>query len=109
MKLGLAIAMLVAIGISLQAIGDASGDEGPEPIPTPIPCSSDEERLEDGACRGVPPIEEHQPKPTPIPTPTIGKAWACQEDEPCWDCRTMGNQICGPAAFPNTGGPPPSK
>jgi hypothetical protein len=20
----------------------------------------------------------------------------CREDEPCWDCRTMGNQICGP-------------
>jgi hypothetical protein len=22
-------------------------------------------------------------------------ASACQEDEPCWDCRTMGNLICG--------------
>jgi len=21
---------------------------------------------------------------------------ACQEDEPCWDCTTMGNLICGP-------------
>lgn len=20
----------------------------------------------------------------------------CEEDEPCWDCRTMGNKICGP-------------
>lgn len=20
----------------------------------------------------------------------------CQEDEPCWDCHTMGNKICGP-------------
>ena len=20
----------------------------------------------------------------------------CQEDEPCWDCETMGNRICGP-------------
>lgn len=20
---------------------------------------------------------------------------ACQEDEPCWDCETMGNRICG--------------
>lgn len=20
----------------------------------------------------------------------------CQEDESCWDCRTMGNHICGP-------------
>jgi hypothetical protein len=21
---------------------------------------------------------------------------ACQEDQPCWDCQTMGNRICGP-------------
>lgn len=20
----------------------------------------------------------------------------CEEDEPCWDCLTMGNRICGP-------------
>jgi hypothetical protein len=20
---------------------------------------------------------------------------ACLEDEPCWDCRTMGNRVCG--------------
>lgn len=20
----------------------------------------------------------------------------CQEDEPCWDCTTMGNRVCGP-------------
>lgn len=20
----------------------------------------------------------------------------CWEDEPCWDCHTMGNRICGP-------------
>jgi hypothetical protein len=30
----------------------------------------------------------------------------CQEDEPCWDCATMGNLICGPGAVrpnqPNT-------
>ena len=32
------------------------------------------------------------------PTPTIGEAWIsapCVEDEPCWDCETMGNMICG--------------
>lgn len=22
----------------------------------------------------------------------------CAEDEPCWDCETMGNRICGPNA-----------
>lgn len=21
---------------------------------------------------------------------------ACQEDDPCWDCATMGNLVCGP-------------
>lgn len=21
----------------------------------------------------------------------------CEEDEPCWDCHTMGNRVCGPA------------
>jgi hypothetical protein len=20
----------------------------------------------------------------------------CEEDQPCWDCNTMGNRICGP-------------
>lgn len=23
---------------------------------------------------------------------------ACQEDDPCWNCQTMGNRICGPGA-----------
>lgn len=23
-------------------------------------------------------------------------AGTCQEDEACWDCRTMGNRLCGP-------------
>jgi len=26
----------------------------------------------------------------------------CQEDMPCWDCRTMGNRICGPLTAPLT-------
>lgn len=24
--------------------------------------------------------------------------YGCQEDEPCWDCATMGNLICGPVS-----------
>ena len=20
----------------------------------------------------------------------------CEEDQPCWDCHTMGNRVCGP-------------
>lgn len=23
----------------------------------------------------------------------------CEEDEPCWDCATMGNRICGPTVL----------
>ena len=25
----------------------------------------------------------------------IAEASACQEDQPCWDCSSMGNHICG--------------
>lgn len=32
----------------------------------------------------------HQATPAPTVAP-------CQEDEPCWNCHTMGNRICGPA------------
>lgn len=30
--------------------------------------------------------------PIPAEPPTVD----CQEDEPCWDCSTMGNGVCGP-------------
>lgn len=23
--------------------------------------------------------------------------FVCAEDDPCWDCETMGNMVCGPA------------
>jgi hypothetical protein len=27
----------------------------------------------------------------------------CEEDQPCWDCATMGNLICGPdGVYPET-------
>lgn len=26
----------------------------------------------------------------------------CHEDEPCWNCETMGNRICGPLVLPDT-------
>lgn len=26
---------------------------------------------------------------------TWGAPEPCHEDQPCWDCRTMGNRICG--------------
>lgn len=36
------------------------------------------------------------PEPVPsAPRPAVGVP-VCQEDEPCWDCETMGNMVCGP-------------
>jgi outer membrane biosynthesis protein TonB len=32
------------------------------------------------------------------PTQAPATAPACEEDEPCWDCKTMGNKLCGPVA-----------
>jgi hypothetical protein len=29
----------------------------------------------------------------------------CYEDEPCWDCATMGNHICGPYGLAPVGAP----
>lgn len=29
---------------------------------------------------------------TPSPAPVA----SCEEDQPCWDCHTMGNKVCGP-------------
>lgn len=31
----------------------------------------------------------------------------CAEDEPCWDCATMGNRICGTPTYPVPTGPVP--
>jgi hypothetical protein len=35
-----------------------------------------------------------------VPAPEVGvpvtSSVGCQEDNPCWDCKTMGNRICGP-------------
>jgi hypothetical protein len=33
--------------------------------------------------------------PEPATTETPVQPAPCQEDMPCWDCRTMGNKICG--------------
>lgn len=30
-----------------------------------------------------------------VPTVQLTQAGVCEEDENCWDCETMGNQICG--------------
>lgn len=36
---------------------------------------------------------------TPTPTTLLSSMTSddvCHEDEPCWDCSTMGNLVCGP-------------
>ena len=40
------------------------------------------------------PVEEEVSSdgPSYVPLP-------CEEDDPCWDCTTMGNQICGPVVI----------
>lgn len=37
------------------------------------------------------------PPRTPAPVPSV----SCVEDEPCWDCDTMGNRTCGPTVTPS--------
>ncbi|MFD0918875.1 hypothetical protein [Saccharopolyspora rosea] len=32
----------------------------------------------------------------PVPSPTPPAVQHCEEDQPCWDCHTMGNHRCGP-------------
>lgn len=35
--------------------------------------------------------QPHQASAPPRPP-----AVTCQEDDPCWNCSTMGNKVCGP-------------
>lgn len=39
------------------------------------------------------------PGAAPVPTVTV-TVDRIEEDEPGWDCRTMGNRRCGPGASP---------
>lgn len=65
-----------------------------------------------GACAegGIGPVDEPV-GPPPTTTTTIPDVQTCFEDEPCWDCETMGNKICGPVTQPpddhNTHDDPP--
>lgn len=56
-------------------------------------------------------VTEVAPPTTTAPTSTeVGVAppttHHCEEDEPCWDCTTMGNLICGPTQAPRPAGLP---
>lgn len=48
-----------------------------------------------------------KPKSTPkVQAPVkVENSPVCEEDEPCWDCATMGNRVCGPQAAPVQTGP----
>ena len=38
--------------------------------------------------------------PAPVSAQTNRAPIVCAEDEPCWNCATMGNRLCGnPAGF----------
>lgn len=34
------------------------------------------------------------------PTHHVKHSTRCEEDQPCWNCKTMGNKICGPIKAP---------
>jgi hypothetical protein len=58
-----------------------------------------------GACAtgGIGPVEPPLGPPTTtttLPPEEPPVVVTCQEDEPCWDCETMGNRICGPTVTP---------
>jgi len=69
-------AALIALGIVLGAWLNVGDVQASEPSPTPVPTLAPD-AYDDG----------YQP---PIDSPV------CVEDDPCWDCETMGNRICGP-------------
>lgn len=46
----------------------------------------------------APPPAAVEPVRAPAGPVTGWEDGRCDEDEPCWDCETMGNRICGPIA-----------
>lgn len=71
-------------------------------IPAPTPTNSYSTDAPTMHCSPVPiPINIPCPVvPTATPTESLPNGHAggpdCQEDQPCWNCQTMGNHICGP-------------
>ncbi|WP_185902530.1 hypothetical protein [Streptomyces sp. WAC05292] len=50
------------------------------------------------AAASVGAVRSAGPVPRPAATATLAApagADGCEEDEPCWDCATMGNRVCG--------------
>lgn len=40
--------------------------------------------------------KDHSTAPSAMTTPTTTVQTTIAEDDPAWDCRTMGNRVCGP-------------
>lgn len=70
-----------------QVIEPAEKVAPPEPVLMDDPASVDVSVV-------IEPLPEEDPPATEDPGWEDG---VCQEDEPCWDCETMGNLTCGPA------------
>lgn len=51
-----------------------------------------------------PVVPEPAPAPAPVPAPVV-PAPTLEEDEPGWNCETMGNGVCGPAVAPMVAAP----
>lgn len=90
-----ALTAAVQPAISVPATAQAPALESPTVATVPAP-EVTAQPVESPAqpvqvAQPVQPVQVAQPVATPAP---------CEEDEPCWDCKTMGNHICGPVALP---------
>ncbi|UDL16729.1 hypothetical protein SEA_ATUIN_36 [Arthrobacter phage Atuin] len=97
------IALVLAVSAFL-GFAQPSSAEVPANVEPPISASKDASLptyLPEVATSSAP-----TPAPAPQvaipsqPAPEVGVR--CEEDMPCWDCATMGNQICGPIADTET-------
>jgi hypothetical protein len=102
-------AAMIAAGVALVALAAGmapTGDDGPAPValaassaPTTTPDTGDARRAPTPTTTPAPepaPVAPELPAPTTTPAPPPAVTGPCMEDEPCWDCSTMGNGVCGP-------------
>lgn len=69
------LALFMALGLTLST---------PAPTPAPAPATTVQTMAHKA--------------PAKAPAKAKAKAVRCEEDQPCWNCATMGNFICGPTA-----------
>lgn len=83
-----------------QATVEVTTEPAPtvEPAPTEAPTEAPTQAPTEAPV--APPVDNEDTYPAPAPEiPTAGpETPVCQEDDPCWDCETMGNKICGNAS-----------